>query len=308
MTWTRRQFVVTSSMAAAGSALARVPLLGLQPTPPPTVTNFEKVRGSVGLFTGRGGTIGWYITPDGVLVIDSQFPDTATALLAGMKERTKRPIDVLINTHHHADHTGGNAVLKPAVKRIVAHARVPELQKMQAVQAGNEAAQAYPDTTFTDVWEMPIGGDKVTAEYYGPGHTGGDVTVHFQKDDVVHMGDLMFKERHPFVDRAAGGSLKNWITILENVSSQHGAGTMYIFGHSKDGLPVTGRKPDLLVFRDYFTEVLAHVRKGISAGQSKDQIVKLATLPRFEGYMEAPPRLTLGGVLGVAYDELTAKS
>jgi cyclase len=307
MTWTRRQFVVTSSLALAGGALRRVPLLGQQP--PPATPHFEIVRGSVGLFTARGGTVGWYVTPEVVVVVDSQFPDTARMLLDGLKERTSRSIDALVNTHHHGDHTGGNAVLKPSVKRIVAHARVPDLQKAQAAAMPNPTEQAFPDTTFTDTWEMALGAnDKLVATHYGPGHTGGDAVIHFQRDEVVHMGDLMFKERHPFVDRAAGASIRNWIATLEKVTAGHGEGTRYIFGHSKDGLPVTGPKADVLVFRDYFSAVLDHVQKGIAAGRAKDEITKLAALPKFEGYMEAPPRLTLAGVLGVAYDELTQKS
>ena len=67
-----------------------------------------------------------------MLVVDSQFADTAPNLLAGLKERSPRQIDVLINSHHHPDHTGGNGVLRGAVKQIVAHARSSENQLAQA--------------------------------------------------------------------------------------------------------------------------------------------------------------------------------
>lgn len=311
MTWSRRQFVWTSSMAAAGGVLRGLPVLGQQPAAPPTVTRFELVRNKVGLFTGRGGTIGWLILPEGVVVVDSQFPDTAKACLDGLKERTTAPIEALINTHHHADHTGGNAVLRPAAKKIVAHARVPELQKKQAEQAaqgGTATPQAYPDTTFNDTWSMSIGSYKLSAKHYGPGHTGGDIVVFFEPDDVVHMGDLAFNHRHPFVDRAAGASVRGWLTSLEKVTAEHTATATYIFGHAREDLSVKAGKAELLAFRDYFSAVLDHVQKGITAGRSKEEITKLEKLPKFEDYAEAPPRLTLAGVLGVAFDELTNRS
>ena len=61
--------------------------------------------------------------------------DAAPNLLAGLKERSQRQIDVLLNSHHHPDHTGGNGVLRPAAKQIVAHVRSSENQKVQAERA-----------------------------------------------------------------------------------------------------------------------------------------------------------------------------
>jgi len=297
----RRQFVITSSLALAGGAFGRLPLFAQAPT----VTAFEPLRGGVGLFTGRGGAIGWLVSSDAVVVVDTQFPDTAEACLAGLKERSSRPIDLLINTHHHGDHTGGNAVFKPAVKSIVAHANVPGLQRQAAAQAGTEAAQAYADTTFTETWTMDLGRETVSAAHYGPGHTGGDIVVFFEGANIVHMGDLMFNHRHPFIDRAAGASIRNWISSLEKVMAAHDAETTYIFGHAKDGLPLTGGRSALDEMRNYLSAAVDHVRKGIAGGSSRDEITSLSSLAGFEDYAENPPRLTLAGTLGVAYDELT---
>jgi hypothetical protein len=113
------------------------------------------------------------------------------------------------------------------------------------------------------------------------------------------MGDLMSHQRHPRVDRPAGASIRNWLVSLEKVVKDHNADTMYIFGHSKVGAPVTGPKGDLLALRDYFSAMLDYVQKGIKAGKSADEIVK-AGLPQFAAN-EGQPQLQ------VAYDELTAK-
>jgi len=114
----------------------------------------------------------------------------------------------------------------------------------------------------------------------------------------------MFNKRHPFVDRPSGASIRNWIAVLESTVKDHAKDTVYIFGHAKDGMPVTGDQSHLMAMRDYLSAVLDTAKKAIDAGTSKEELQKSGPLPTFEDYMEAPPRLTLGTVLGVAYDEL----
>src|SRR5262245_39961816 len=140
MTLTRRTFLMTSAVLAGTVSRALGQAAGAQAAP-----RFEALRNNVGVFTARGGTLGWLISPVGIVIVDSQFADTAATALAGVKERSTRAIDMLINSHHHGDHTGGNQVFRPAVGKIVAHRRVPELMKTVAAAAKTEAAQAYPD-------------------------------------------------------------------------------------------------------------------------------------------------------------------
>jgi cyclase len=311
----RRQFFVVSSGALAVTPFVRV--FGQSPPPAqppaqapaaPPVTTFTDVRRNVGIFTARGGTIGWLINKDAVLVVDTQYPDTAKMCVDGLKQKTGgRTIDLVFNTHHHADHTGGNAVFRAEAKTLVAQARVPELQRMVASATPNAPAPVVADATFDKTWSQTFGDETVTGLYNGPGHTGGDAIVHFERAHVVHMGDLLFHERHPRVDRPAGASIQNWITILEGVGKEMSADTIYVAGHAKDGLPVTADRKALMRFRDYFDAVLSLVRKGIAKRDSKDAIVATAALPGFEAFQNAPPALTLAGVLGVAYDELTAR-
>lgn len=312
----RRQFIVFSSGALAVSPIARVfgAAQAQAPAQPPaqapaapSIPKFDDVRRNVGIFTMRGGTIGWLINTDAVLVVDTQYPDTAKACLDGLKAKTaNRPIDVVFNTHHHADHTGGNAVFRAEAKRLIAQARVPDLQRMVAQTTPNAPAPVVADATFDKTWSEKFGDETVSAHYNGPGHTGSDAIVHFERAQVVHMGDLLFHERHPRVDRPAGASIQNWITILEKVGKDMPADTIFIAGHAKEGLPVTVDRKAVLHFRDYFDAVLALARKGIAQGQTKEAIAATAALPGFENYQNAAP-LTLAGVLGVAYDELTAK-
>ena len=84
MSWSRRDFVTASSLAVLGSALRSVPSFAQQ-APPPAVPEFANLRRNIGTFTARGGTIGWLVSPDAVVVVDSQFADTAPLLLNGLK-------------------------------------------------------------------------------------------------------------------------------------------------------------------------------------------------------------------------------
>jgi cyclase len=304
MNWNRRDFITASSIGLVSawgsrSLFAQAPAGAPQP---PTVPEFKDVRRNVGVFTARGGTIGYLITPDAVIVVDSQFADTAQMFLDGMKPKTSRKFDLLINSHHHGDHTGGNKVLQPSVAKIVAHANVPGLQRKAAAAAKSEANQAYADTTFDKDWKTSVGKETVSAKHYGPAHTGGDIVITFQNANIAHMGDLMSFQRNPRADRPAGASIVNWIPVLENTVKDHAADTIYIFGHSKVGERVTGSSKDLLALRDYFTAMLNFTKKAIASGRPMEEVVKTAAIPGFESWEGTP------SALQAAYEELTAKT
>ena len=94
--------------------------------------------------------------------------------------------------------------------------------------------------------------------------------------------------------------------MLESTVKDHARDTIDIFGHAKDGQPVTGDQSHLLEMRNYLTAVLDVTRKAIADGKSREDTMALGPLAKFEDYMEAPPRLTLATVLGIAYDEIKA--
>jgi glyoxylase-like metal-dependent hydrolase (beta-lactamase superfamily II) len=308
----RRDFLASTAAAAAAGALARPSLLAAwQAQAQQAAPLFAPIRRNVGFFTMRGGTIGYLINDGGIAVVDSQFPAEATACLNGIKERANgRTLDVLINTHHHGDHSGGNISFKGATKKVVAHAKANE--HMRNVPGAPPPAagatppeQLYPDTTFTDRWSADIGDEKVTATWRGRAHTSGDATIAFERANIVHMGDLLFKQRHPVVDRAAGATLKGWITVLERTSRDYAADTIYIAGHANTGLPVTGGREDLAAFRDYLGAVLAHVEAQHKGGKTKEEILaNREPLKGFEGYGQ----FNATGAREIrtcAYDEIT---
>ncbi|MBA3270806.1 MAG: MBL fold metallo-hydrolase, partial [Acidobacteria bacterium] len=186
----RRQFLTTSSLALAGAAFPGARLWG-QPaqTPAPPVTAFTDIRRNVGIFTGQGGTIGWLAGPSGAVAVDAQFPATAKTCVEGLQQRSPKGIELVINTHYHGDHTGGNVAFRPAVKRIVQQERCAKLHRETTEKAGTAAQQAYADVMFGESWSQDVGDEKMWGYYYGPGHTGGDAVIEFERANVVHMGD-----------------------------------------------------------------------------------------------------------------------
>jgi glyoxylase-like metal-dependent hydrolase (beta-lactamase superfamily II) len=301
---TRRRFLVTASAAAASASLAtRLPLWAQEGAK----GTFTALRGNVGLFDApsSGGTIGWYIGKDAVVVIDSKGPEFARACVAGIRSRTDRKIDALINTHHHGDHTGGNGVFREVVGKIVAHENVPGLQRKAAEQRDNVDEQVYPDVTYDKRWSMDLGDEIVTLRHLGPGHTGGDSIVHFVNANVVHMGDLVFNRWCPFIDGDGGASVRGWINTLSETIEGYDDDTVFVFGHGHENFGIQGSVEDLAVQRDYLEWVWETTAKGIAAGKTPEQIAEPGLPAAFPDHLQLNERLGVIGNVRVAYEEQT---
>lgn len=84
---------------------------------------------------------------------------------------------------------------------MLAHENSKANQQRVAIEKKNEDQQLYPDQLYTTSWCEKIGGEEICLQYYGAGHTDGDSLVHFTNSNIVHMGDLVFNRRHPYVDK-----------------------------------------------------------------------------------------------------------
>ena len=171
MSLTRRDFLASSAVAAFAGALGRPDVANAwrraQTPAPQAQPVFTPIRRNVGFFTMRGGTIGYVIDRGGVAVVDSQYPAEGKACLDGLNARSNgRPVDVLINTHHHADHTGGNISFKGAARHVVSQTRAAELMRNPPGAQPPAGEQLYPDTTFTDTWTADVGGERLRAKFF----------------------------------------------------------------------------------------------------------------------------------------------
>jgi cyclase len=272
----RRHFLQNSFLALGALSINHQQLFAKFADDPWKIT---MLTDDTGIFTERGGTIAFHYSKEGITVIDAQFPDTAPHLIAELKKRNDQPYRLLINTHHHGDHTAGNIAFKDIVKRVLAHENSLTNQKNVAVAQKTEDKQLYPNETFGTVWEERNGKEKIALHYFGAGHTNGDAMIHLQHSNIVHIGDLVFNRRHPFVDRSAGANIQSWMKVLDTAMKTFGRKTTYIFGHAAAGYEVTGSKDDLQAFHDYLGNLLKFVGDEMKAGKTKDDILKSTAIP-----------------------------
>lgn len=296
----RRSFLQNSALTVGALTLAQQNLLSSFFEDPWKIT---MLRNDVGIFEERGGTIAFLLSKKGIVVVDSQYPDQSKHLIDELKKKSENPFKLLINTHHHGDHSGGNISFKGIVEHVVAHANSKTNQEKSAKQSKSEDKQLYPDITFTDTWSKRVGKEKMKLHYFGAGHTNGDSFVHFEHANIVHCGDLLFNRRHPFVDRGAGANMKSWMQVLDKALNKFDKETIYVFGHAGPGYKVTGTADDLNKFRDYIDNMLKFVEGQIKAGKTKDEILKTTIIPGGEDWKT-------DGILRpltAAWEELTMK-
>lgn len=239
----------------------------------------KMLTNTIGIFTERGGTILFMLGKDGTVVVDAQFPDTAVHCIDEIKKRSDQPFSVLINTHHHGDHTAGNIAFKGLVPHVLAHENSKKNQQAVAVKNKTEDKQLYPDQTYSSVWSEKHSKERVSLHYLGRGHTDGDSFVHFEKANIVHAGDLVFNRRHPFVDKSAGADIGEWIKTLNSGITVFKEDTVYICGHAGEGYDTVLNKKDVIAFRIYLENVLSYTRDCIAKGMTKEDLLKTTEIP-----------------------------
>lgn len=279
-----------SFLASGGITLGAIALGGYSGLASVLIEDPYKIKmlsSNLGVFTEQGGTVAFLI-PDktsnsGLVVVDSQFVNPAQHLVAELKKKSDLPFELLINTHHHGDHTSGNIVFKGLVKHVFAHENSLVNQKKVAEAAkanGKEMVEQYfPDTVFTSDYKYNIGKETIKAHYFGAGHTNGDAMIHFENQNAVHMGDLVFNKRFPYIDKSAGADIGSWIKVLDQAMATFGDKTNYIFGHAYHPEEIVGTSEDVKAFQSYLEKLLVFVDKEIKAGKSKEEILRATAIP-----------------------------
>jgi cyclase len=272
----RRSFLQNTALTIGALTVSQQKILAAFTEDPWKIT---MLRNEVGIFEEKGGTIAFLLEKEGTVVVDSQFPDQSKHLIEELKKRSEKPLQLLINTHHHGDHSSGNIAFKGLVANVLAHDNSQKNQVASAKQNKNEEKQLYPDLTYFNTWARHFGKEKIRLHYFGAGHTNGDSFVHFENANIVHCGDLVFNRRHPYVDRSAGANMKSWVEVLNTGLNTFDNNTQFVFGHAASGYKVTGTADDVKAFRDYIGNVLKFAEAAIKAGKTKEEFLKTTLIP-----------------------------
>jgi len=241
---------------------------------------FKALRDDVYIFTERGGTIACYMSKEGLAVVDTQFPDQAQHLIEELKKNDANSVDLLVNTHHHGDHTAGNIAFKGIVGNVMAHENSMLNQKRVAENRGGLDGQLLPTTTYrSGKISEKVGSEKITLHYFGAAHTNGDSFVHFENANIVHTGDLLFNRRVPFIDKSSGANVMNWIEVMEKGYNAFDDDTLFVFGHSGNGFEITGKREDLKAFQNYLIKVIDFVKQGKAQGRTQEELAKAEEVP-----------------------------
>lgn len=228
---------------------------------------------TVGYFTEKGGTIMWMVNKEGIAVVDTQFPEQAGHLIDRLKSVSERKIDVLINTHHHGDHTAGNIAFKDLTDVIIAHENSRSNQEKNAKENDKMATTLLPNNTFKNNFAQQVGNENITMKYFGAAHTDGDIIVHFENANVVHLGDLVFNRRFPYIDKGAGANIQNWIKVLDSALSTYDDNTKFVWGHAADGYDIKGGKEDIKAFQNYLEKLMEFGIKSLKEGKTAEEVI-----------------------------------
>ena len=286
------------------AATGLVPLastLHAQTLKQPKPLNIERVKGELYVISGEGGNVAVYVTSEGVILVDNMFYRNSEDIVAKVATVTDKPIVYVLNTHQHDDHAGGNAkmlafakiIAQQNVRANLSHIKQPYYEDTPGTPIG------LPNITFSRELVVHVGGKEIRTEYFGRGHTSGDVVVYFPELKVIHTGDLYLSfPRAPdkprgagiYVDYAQGGSFLEWTTTLDRVLALDF--DTVIPGHG----PVK-TKQDLVRFRADVEAMRDRIAALIKSGASKQQVLTVFEMDYGWKSTGCPPSPPTGGCL-----------
>jgi cyclase len=231
--------------------------------PPPLTIN--KVKEDLYNIEGDGGNVAVYVTGEGVILVDDKFEQDHENIVAKVKSVTDQPVKYVLSTHHHADHSGGNARFLPTAEIIsTANARTNIVEHKQS---NAPPGVAPAGVVFTEECSVFVGGKEARARHFGRGHTNGDAIIYFPALRTIHTGDLMAGTT-PLIDYPGGGSVVEWIKTLD--AAMKVDFDTVIPGHG----PVTN-KAGLQAYRNNIEKLRTRAAGLIREGKSQEDVGKV---------------------------------
>ncbi|GHG74958.1 cyclase [Alishewanella longhuensis] len=232
------------------------------------------VAENIFMLTGSGGNMAAVANPDGVLLIDSQYAELADKIRAKLSTLSQGELTTLINTHMHGDHVGGNAALA-ANANIIAHKNV----QLRLSNNANFDPAGLPKTTIEQTTTLQHGSTTLILEPMPASHTDGDILIWFPEQNIVHMGDLMFQGRFPFVDTSNGGNVQQYIENTRYVLSKIDDNTQVIPGHGE-----LTNKAGLAAELSMLEQTLAEVQQMREQGLTEEQMITQGLGEKFKSW------------------------
>ena len=229
--------------------------------------------GSVYGIDGNGGRISALVGPDGIFMVDAQSAAVTQGIVAAIRRHSDAPIKLLVNTHVHADHTGGNENFGKMGVTIMSRPRLRERLARPTPAANGEApppapAAALPSVTYDQPMTIYMNGETVEIIPLANGHTDGDTAVRFTVANVLATGDVFRSTGFPNIDRANGGTLNGMLDSMNRFIQLSNATTKVVPGHG----PVTDRAA-LIAHRDMIIAVRDRVAKLVQEGKTVAEVV-----------------------------------
>ena len=203
------------------------------------------------------------ITNEGVVLVDDKFDIDHDSILAELKKVTNQPVKYVVNTHHHGDHSGGNAKLQRLGAQVVASEQARE-NMVDGKQPG------LPTVAFEHHAHIYLGGKNVELYHFGRAHTNGDVVVYFPAARTLAAGDMFtIGDATPqLIDYAGGGSAKEWTSTLDSVLQLY-------FDAVVPGHGVVTTKQEMRKFRDSTLTLRNRVHELVVQKKTRDDIAKM---------------------------------
>jgi glyoxylase-like metal-dependent hydrolase (beta-lactamase superfamily II) len=243
----------------------------------------EKLAEGVYMLIGAGGNIGISAGEDNVFLIDDQYAPLTDKIKAAVREISDKPIQFVINTHWHGDHTGGNEKLGDEGTVIVAHENVRKrLSTEQVIEFFERTVppsppSALPVITFTRDVTFHLNAHEMHVFHVEHAHTDGDIIIQFRNSNVIHMGDVFWSGYYPFIDVSAGGTIDGMIDALDLVLPMINEDTKVIPGHG----PLSD-KAGLQAFRAMLAGVRSQIAQQIEAGKTQEEVVASKATKEFD--------------------------
>lgn len=299
------------SRSAAAPVLAVVLLLAVQASgaqgTPPAALEAQPLRAGLHVLRGAGCNVVVWTGSDAVLVVDSGNATEVPQLLEAIERVAAGGVRLLVNTHWHPDHVGGNVALRRGGATLVAHedsrTRMSARQTIAIPEREVPAAprEALPMVTFDDALMLHLNGDRLALLHVPGAHTDGELIAWWQSANVVHVGDVYRADGYPFIDTANGGYLAGLVAAIETVLSRADARTVIVPGHG----PVSNRA-EMSAYRDMLVAVGRRVRELVDQGASAEEVLAAQPTAAFdERYGEAGE--SAGNFVRALYADLAAR-